>query len=326
MRDNTCLVIDVWEGQLEIDEAVLKASGVVGIGIRINDMNGGHHMDEGFAKQWKEAKGFVRFPYFVYNPWVDGAANFAWLAEHMPAEAKSVAIDVEVRYSGITPAKYAGELNKFMALADKRWKTIIYTGYGYLNLLSKWPAVDYWWAQYPAPQTYFGDVDTWEELAARLDHPALERSFTANKCPGTIKMWQFSGDYLILPGCKRDIDVNVFYGSKEELARYFGVEGTTELAGDPSAKPQNDEKEAEVVVSKMEKTITKRVGTVVANAVRVRMGPAVTTTTIGVVYKGEQYEVLKVMDLYLQTWGQIRYGERLAWVALEYLGQRLIEV
>jgi len=44
----------------------------------------------------------------------------------------------------------------------------------------------------------------------------------ANKIPGTLKMWQFSGDYLILPGTVRDIDVNIFYGDTTELATYFG--------------------------------------------------------------------------------------------------------
>jgi hypothetical protein len=35
-------------------------------------------------------------------------------------------------------------------------------------------------------------------------------------------MWQFSGDYLLLPGSNRDMDVNIFYGSERDLADYFG--------------------------------------------------------------------------------------------------------
>lgn len=218
----TCLVIDVWEGQLEIDEAALRANGVVGIGIRLNDMQGGHHMDAGFAKQWAEAKGFARFPYFVYNPWVDGAANYAWLAANMPADAKSVAIDIEVRKSGYPASVYAAEVEKFVALAQKRWKVILYTAEWFLNALTRWPKIDYWWAQYPAQEMFFGGVKTWDELRKRLENPALAKPFNAAACPGPIRMWQFSGDYLVLPGSKRDIDVNLFFGSPDECAAYFG--------------------------------------------------------------------------------------------------------
>ena len=135
MKENTCLVVDVWEGQLEIDEAVLKANGVAGMGIRINDMSGGHHMDTNFTKQWEQAKGFVRFPYFVYNPWVNGAANYAWLAANCPPEVKSIALDVEVRYTGYSPNTYAGELVKFLELAKTKWKVIIYTAQWFLPYL-----------------------------------------------------------------------------------------------------------------------------------------------------------------------------------------------
>lgn len=111
---------------------------------------------------------------------------------------------------------------------------------------------------------------------------------------------------------------------KEKLARYFGVEGTTEPADTVVGK---DEILPSGQDDKIEPTVpAKRMGTVVVNAVRVRMGPAVATTTIGVVYKGEQVEVLKVMEGYKQTWGQIEFEGRKAWVALEYFGQRLIEV
>ena len=305
MNTNICLVIDVWEGQLEIDEDVLKKAGVAGISIRLNDMNGGHHMDTGFVKQWEEAKGFVRFPYFVYNPWVDGAQNYVWLADNMPAEAKSVAIDVEVRYSGITPAKYAGELNKFLSLANNKWKTIIYTGQGYLNLLSKWPKVDYWWAQYPAPQVYFGEVETWEDLIKTLDHPALAQPFNHGLVPGELKMWQFTGDYLVLPGTKRDIDVNLFFGSAAELAEYFQME--------PGEEDVNEEEPGNT-------------GKVIVKAVRVRKGPSVSTEPMGAVYQGSLIGIGQIVIGYKQRWGQIEFEGGLGWVALEYFGQKLIEV
>ena len=224
MKFNTCLVVDVWEGQPTMDFAALRAGGVAGIGIRLNDMSGGHHMDQAFTQLWAGAADFVRFPYFVYNPWVDGAANFAWLVAHLPAECKSVALDVEVRYSGYAANVYAGEISKFMQLAKiNGLKIIIYTGQGYTSLLSKWPVADFWWAQYPSPANYFAGVKTWDELRVRLDR--LDKPFNVGLIPagGTLKLWQFSGDYLLLPGSNRDMDVNIFYGSEQELADYFGT-------------------------------------------------------------------------------------------------------
>lgn len=227
----TCLVIDVWEGQLNIDEKVMRENGVAGVGIRINDMNGGHHMDTSFARQWVEAEGMVRFPYFVYNPWVSGRENYSWLAANMPYGAKSVAIDVEVVMAGYPATTYAGELNIFLELAKTKWKTIIYTAQWFLPYLSKWPKMDYWWAQYPDQERYFGNVKTWDDVRRKLMDPVLARPWNEKYCPGTVKMWQFSGDYLRLPGTSRDIDVNVFYGSAAELAAYFG-DGQDADAGD----------------------------------------------------------------------------------------------
>jgi hypothetical protein len=227
MNKDTCLVIDVWEGSLEIDEALLKENGVYGIGIRLNDMSGGHHKDKTFDSQWYQARGMVRFPYFVFNPWVDGRANYNWLLANMPAGATSVAIDVEVIYNAVPPAKYGAELSAFLSLANKKWKTIIYTAEWFLNKVTPWAKQDYWWAQYPDPAFYLYGTRSWDELKKRLDNPNLQKPMNAAKIPGNLKMWQFSGDYLILPGTIRDIDVNIFYGTTTELAQYFGQEVTT---------------------------------------------------------------------------------------------------
>jgi hypothetical protein len=221
VKPNTCLVVDVWEGQLEIDEAVLKSNGVAGMGIRLNDMNGGHHLDTNFLKQWGEAANFVRFPYFVYNPWVDGAANFAWLAAYAPVEALVVAVDIEVRKTGYPATTYAAELAKFLELCKSRWKMIIYSAQWFLPYLAFWPKTDYWWAQYPDNEKYFGGVKTWDDLKKRLDK--LDKPFNDGTVPGTLKMWQFSGDYLRLPGSTKLIDVNLFFGTEQDLADYFGT-------------------------------------------------------------------------------------------------------
>jgi GH25 family lysozyme M1 (1,4-beta-N-acetylmuramidase) len=224
---NPILGIDTWEGQLEIDEAVLKANNVKFVFVRLNNMSGGHHMDTGFAKQWAEASGLYRAPYFVYNPWVNGQANYNWLVANMPPDAKAVAIDIEVVYTGYSPATYAAEVAKFEALVKAKWKYVIYTGEWFLSNLSTWSkTASYWWAQYPlafyppSPLTL-----TWDELRTKLIPFTVP--VNVSKVPGTLKFWQFSGDKLTLPGNSKPMDVNVFYGTDLELENFFGAIPTT---------------------------------------------------------------------------------------------------
>lgn len=217
------LGIDTWEGQLEIDEAVLKANNVAFIFVRLNDMNGGHHKDAGFDKQWTESQNFYRAPYFVYNPWVTGQENFNWLSANMPAEARAVAIDIEVLRIGYNPATYAAEVSKFLMFAKQRWNVAIYTGEWFLSYLSKWDQnADYWWAAYPDEFHPANDlILNWDELRTRL----LKYNVPGNaaKVPGRLMFWQFSGDRLILPGNKREMDVNVFLGSLAQLESFMGA-------------------------------------------------------------------------------------------------------
>lgn len=220
MKPNTCFVIDVWEGQLDINEDIMHDNDVAGIIIRLNDMNGGHHMDENFFVQWDQAESFVRAPYFVYNPWVTGEENFLWMVAHIPIGVRVVAVDVEVVYPGYSPSVYAHEVQKFCDMCSGVGiKLLNYTGYGFLNLLSVWPNMDYWWAQYPDFNFYFPNCTTWDQLKTDLDK--LDKPFNLNKVPGTLKMWQFGGDFPIMPGSTRKIDINIFYGTKAELAEYF---------------------------------------------------------------------------------------------------------
>jgi hypothetical protein len=216
------IVLDVWEGQLEIDEAALFAGGVVGLVIRLNDMNGGHHMDEGFEKQWAEAASFLRWPYFVYNPWVSGAENYDWLARHMPSDCPAVALDIEVRKTGLAPKEYGKQIGIFKNLVNQEWNTHNYTGEWFLDVLSPWPIDDYWWAQYPFLM-YPASVQriSYEVLKAKLDMLVWPPMNSA-KSSGKIRMWQCSGDRLILPGTTRAVDVNVFNGNVDELRTWLG--------------------------------------------------------------------------------------------------------
>lgn len=223
MNSDYQLLIDTWEGQAEIDEAVLKANDVAGIIVRLNNMNGGHHMDLNFQNQWDQAKAFVRAPYFVYNPWADGAANYVWLASHMPSDAKAVLLDVEVMKFDYAEATYATELQKFYNMVRAKWTTAIYTSEGYLPMLSSWPAgAEFWWAEYPR-EFYTGGIFnlTWTELRVMLQK--YDKPLNASKIPGPLRMWQFSGDCLVLPGNSRIMDANVFYGSRAQLEAWLGA-------------------------------------------------------------------------------------------------------
>ncbi len=216
--NNYLLLVDTYEAET-IDETALKANNVSGMIIRLNHIEGGHHLDTNFTTQWTEAgnAGLLRVPYFVYNPWVDGQSNYDWLVKHMPFEAGAVMVDVEVVYYGYSPATYAAEVAKFCQLVGARWNFMIYTGEGFLYLLSSWPKeADYWWAQYPnslyppAPQKW-----TWDQVRAQVN--TFDGPLNVAKVPGRLKMWQVSGDKLILPGSAKPIDVDVFPGTYDEL-------------------------------------------------------------------------------------------------------------
>lgn len=220
--NNYQLVVDVWEGQLEVDEKVMRDNGIAAFLVRLNDMVGGHHRDTGFDKQWSDVQNFLRAPYFVYNPWVDGRTNFNWLSKNAPATL-SIFDDIEVTYPGYGPDQYANEVGIFIELCRSRWNTKIYSGWGYVDLLTTWPKnVDYWWGRYKYLSLYPSTVTkmTWEELrqyVSQIPWIGQDCNFV-----GPIKLWQITGDRLILPGSSKVLDVSVWNGSYDELAKWFG--------------------------------------------------------------------------------------------------------
>ena len=220
MKPNTCLLIDTWENLGAVDESLLKSKGVAGIGIRLNDITGGHHMDAAFVKQWDESRTLVRFPHFTYNPAVSSQDNHDWLAANLPSDAKSVAIDVVVPNGTLSPTKYAANLDIFLKLcAGNGWKTIIYTAAWCLPFLSVWPKAEYWWAQWPAPSGYAANVSDWAGLETALN--TLDIPNNSTSIPGALKMWQFSGNHFILPGCANKLNLSIFYGTETNLADFF---------------------------------------------------------------------------------------------------------
>ncbi len=137
--NNYILGVDIWEGQLEVDEKTLLDNGVEFAFIRLNDMQGGHHKDTGFDKQWMEAINFVRAPYVVYNPWVSGAANYNYFRSILPAGITALSLDVEVKYIGYSTASYAAEVENCIRLMRANGlKPIIYSGSWFMSYLSYW--------------------------------------------------------------------------------------------------------------------------------------------------------------------------------------------
>ena len=225
--NNYQIVLDLWEGDVNLDVVALKSGGVKGLIVRLNAINGGLHMDDHFSTNWALAQQFpARSIYFVYNPWVDGATNYDWLVSHLPQEHNCrIWKDVEVVYPGYAPATYAKEVARFQVMVSGSQPPIklfdgTYTGQGSLDLLSKWPGGDYWWAQYLFTVQAAPYEITWEELKSRINK--LPDAPTNNKfIPGPCKLWQIS-DHMILPGMGgRAVDLNVFSGTEEELIAYF---------------------------------------------------------------------------------------------------------
>lgn len=228
MANKYVYVADIWEGQGPIDEIIMYNGGVKGFIIRLNDMNGGHHKDTAFDQSWAETRNLLRMPYFVYNPWVSGTENFNWLLANCPPEARTVAVDIEVAYSAVSPQEYTNQVNQFLALASPRWGIKIYTGGGYLGLLSVWPKnYDYWFARWPSA-LYPTGVETWtwdkfSSVANTLDWNTWVGTGNPNAAKiGPVKLWQATGDRLILPGTNRILDVSLWNGTEAELAYWFG--------------------------------------------------------------------------------------------------------
>ena len=215
------LGVDIWDGQGIMDFPALEAGGVSVAFIRLNNMAGGHHPDEMFNNYWNAPTNVIKIPYFVYNPWVTGQANYDYLAAHMPANAKAVMIDIEVKMTGYAPATYAAQVEIFKNLVKTKWNTIIYTAEWFLSNLSYWPTdVVYHWAQYPST-LYTAMTITWDRMRELLI--PLSTPSNAARCPGTVKVWQCSADRIVLPGSANRMDVNVIYMSLPELQQFAGV-------------------------------------------------------------------------------------------------------
>ena len=230
VEENKMLIgYDYWEGNPDVDEAQI-ASVVKFVSIRLNDMNGGHHMDQLFTKHWSEAVNFPRFFYFVYNPWKDGLGNWNWMKANMPTDGpKRFAVDIEVRYANYSPSTYAQQVDWFLSKAiSEGMKPVVYTGNWFLEYLSSWRNdVDYWWARYPNAAQPLTTPSTFDALVARMNG----LTWAPGSAPGPVKLWQVS-DKWQLPGTgTHAVDINLWNGTYQELLAW--IDGTPPIVVPP---------------------------------------------------------------------------------------------
>jgi len=229
MNEPYQVVLDIWEANDDLIYDTLNAYNVTGIIVRLNDMAGGHHMDERFVVSWEAAKQLpCRAVYFVYNPWVSGAVNYSWLYTHLPANFNSrLFVDIEVKYPNYSSVTYSKEVAEFITMCKATWPTTIYTGAWFLSTLSAWPTnVDYWWGAYPNSLNT-GETISWFDFRKRLD--IFKFAYNGSVCPGginNIKMWQCSGGGVFMPGFGgHKVDVNVVPGTLNDLKKWLGPFG-----------------------------------------------------------------------------------------------------
>jgi hypothetical protein len=225
-------LLDVWEGSLDVDEKTIFEGGIIGLLIRLNHMSGGHHMDTNFTTQWIQSVNFLRAPYFVYNPWVDGRVNYNWLMANLPKnDVTLVAADVEVVYKEYSPEVYADQVQIFTDLLKSQVHMIIYTGQWFLSYLSRWPTnIEYWWARYP-DRFHPDQSEAWsyEKLEIETEKYGFYPD-PQKKSPGPVEVWQCSGDRIKLPGCQgRAVDVNLINKTPAATREWWGVSTSTEL-------------------------------------------------------------------------------------------------
>jgi GH25 family lysozyme M1 (1,4-beta-N-acetylmuramidase) len=263
------ILIDMWEGNPDVDASVLLSQDVVGCVVRLNSMSGGHHKDERFEQNWALAKLFpVQTIYFVYNPWVSGQQNYLWLMTHLPADfgKRRILVDIEVKYPDYSPDVYAAEVAAFINLVNQAGYQIgIYTGGWFLSVLSKWPTnQDYWWGAY---STILTECEDWASYKKSLD--AISMSAFTKLSPGPVRMWQCTGDGVRLEGFGgHAVDVNVFPGELTDLSEWFSMPDTTT---DPDPLP--DQTVADGVV-------------ITTNSLNIRVNSGLSSAILGQLFPG----------------------------------------
>jgi GH25 family lysozyme M1 (1,4-beta-N-acetylmuramidase) len=248
------IILDAWEGSGDIDEPTLVDNNAVGIISRVNSTAGGHHLDDNFLRQWAQNDAFqLKSLYFVYNPWVNGLTNWQWLKSQIPQDCPPrIFIDIEIKYlgTGYGSDAYARDVYEFLTYClSAGYSPCVYTGYGFLSLLTPWRNdLPYWWARYPYATMPTRTPHTWADLKAKLalvQFADVDVITTKHVAPGPVKLWQISGDKWILPGCAgHPMDISIWNGDLESLKTWWGV--STAI---PTPLPVEDCKTAELILA-----------------------------------------------------------------------------
>lgn len=222
---NYQLVIDLWKGDaLSVDFDALYLNGVRGVILRLNGIDGVLYKDSALVTAWQRAgeTPLLRMVYPVYSPWHYAKAQSEWFKLNAPPECKAFALDAELKGTA-TPFALATAIGETQARLAETHLCYIYSGKWFWDTLPPQPwmkNVEYWWARYP--YTFYPDKPqqwTWDNLRSRLDTTDWNPGVT----PGLCRMWQISGDRIILPGTGGvPVDINVFNGSEKDLAAWFG--------------------------------------------------------------------------------------------------------
>jgi hypothetical protein len=303
-------LIDIWEGDTDLDHSTLISNGVKGMIFRINSISGGNHLDDNFLINYEASKKYlVNGIYYVYNPWVKGKPNLDWLLTNIPKDFNGrLFIDIEVAYNGYAPLAYANEISYLFTELSKKYRVTPYTGAGYLQLLSYWPKNEYWWANYQY-SLYPSSVtnSTWENVKniVETNYQNIPQSII-NMCPSkNIGIWQITGDRLILEGMnKHAVDINLFYGSEEDLVKYFGGSNSDSNV-DPVENPVIDNEYLTYIV--------------VTDTLNVRSKPLIGNNWVGALTKNTKIKIKNINprnDVWLQIDDSDQFGGN--WISLQY--------
>lgn len=148
------------------------------------------------------------------------------------------------------------------------------------------------WDQYGSQDNYWKQYLLWLcDISGPVDVP---------KPWDTWDWWQytFKGDGIRLGAESKDLDLDQYNGTVEEMQARFGLSPLPDVVGDLS-----------------------NVGRVLVNGLHMRTGPGVRYTVTGTLYAGTDVEILERQVVSGDTWVRVSVE---GWAAAERLGNRYI--
>jgi GH25 family lysozyme M1 (1,4-beta-N-acetylmuramidase) len=168
-------------------------------------------MDLDFLFNWQNAKvsGLYRMPFHYLDWWASGKDQGQFAAGLLKADPGEMpfCVDFEERHGvpsvALTRQALADCLTEAKPLYPGK-KLIIYTTPSY-------------WAEFGSPDPFWLQFDLWI-ANTEVSKPYLPKPWTSYK----FWQWTFKGDGIALGGEAKDMDLNVFNGSAQDLAVYCG--------------------------------------------------------------------------------------------------------